>query len=200
MTLQGGVISLPMQGNTSEPHLLIRNNSLSQFWRICISPNEISSKVCFISKLSKHLASPGSNSARSNDVSEAQPSSPNGYELNDSKVSLLLRNSPFGMLQEILSSIDLDSTGIISIVKLDLATSCISFTTSLRDTILFLAQQYGRKIILPLYSFKSTETSITTTLGLFKSEESDLIDNVASLNLFSKGSDECVYDAIQNQV
>jgi hypothetical protein len=200
MTLQGGVKSLPKQGTTSEPHLLIRNNSLSQFWRTCISPNEISSKDCFISKLSKHLASPGSNSARSNDVNEVQPSSPSGYELNDSKVSTLLRNRPLGMLQEILSSIDLDSTGIISIVKLDLATSCISFTTSLRDTIVFLAQQYGRKIVLPSYSFKSTETSITTTLSLFKSEESDLIDNVASLNLFSKGSDECVYDAIQNQV
>ena len=148
--------------NVDGSHNLIRNDALRFFWRTFVSPRESIRKLNFISKLSTHLAAPNN---RRNVENGSYPSPPYGYGLCETEIVLLLRGSPRGMLDDILSSIDLDNTGIVTAIKLDLATSAIPPQMSMRDTLLFLAHQRGKKVVLPPLAFPSIATQLVKVVS-----------------------------------
>ena len=213
--------------NVDGSHNLIRNDALRFFWRTFVSPRESIRKLNFISKLSTHLAAPNN---RRNAVDGSYPFPPYGYGLCETEIVLLLRGSPRGMLDDILSSIDLDNTGIVTAIKLDIATSSIPTQMSLRDTLLFLAHQRGKKVILPPLAFPSIATQLSKVVSTivpptdsdtsYSEEDKDdrfhyrrklndlvsrsqaMADNICQMDLFRFGSVEyhLTHDAVQNQL
>ena len=234
-----------------KPHLLIRNTAFRHFWGTFVSPSDSIRRISFFAKLSMTLTaareelkiphsstsptSPGNdnndgsldsgerNGKKSDKSNDSMPILPYGYGLSEAEIILLLRGAPKGFLDEIMTSLDLDETGIITNIKLDIATSSIPFDTSLRDTLLFLAHQGGRKVALPAHVFDSTEMQIKNVLknlqptiappsysknalGELVQNYSDgkpsasLVDFVPILSIFLLGGNECPDDNTQKNI
>ena len=145
------------------PHLLIRNLALRWFWSVYVSPRDGIRKLGFISKLSSHLAAPASRKTQPQDGGDGvspYPRPPYGYGLSEPEIILLLRGSPRGLLDNILASIDLDGTGIVTAAKLNTATRAVPASMPLRDTLLYLAHQQGKKVVLPPTMRSSSEAGL----------------------------------------
>lgn len=203
------------------PHLIIRNKALSHFWKEFINPHDSIRKIGFISKLTNSLVAPyGSRRKDGKNNSTSLPLQPYGYGLAESEILLLLRGTPRGYVDEIIKAIDVDEAGVITSIKLDVVTSSIPVDTSLRDTLLFLAHQGGRKIVIPRHFFNPTESKIITTLRSLESPErmasrltidgskdpvtaqdhGKLFQSVQVLSLFSIGADEFIEDDTQKKI
>ena len=203
------------------PHLVIRNKALSHFWKDFITPHDSIRKIGFISKLTNSLVAPIGIQHRDvkNDAT-ILPLKPYGYGLAESEILLLLRGAPRGYVEEIVRAIDLDEAGLITSIKLDVVTSSIPTDTSLRDTLLFLAYQGGRKVIIPKHFFDFTEIKIISKLRSLESPErmasrliidggkgpatvedqNTLLESVPALSLFSVGADEFIQDDTQELI
>ena len=203
------------------PHLVIRNRALSHFWKDFITPHDSIRKIGFISKLTNSLVAPlGFQHRDVKDGTTILPLKPFGYGLAESEILLLLRGAPRGYVEEIVRAIDVDEAGIITSIKLDVVTSSIPIDTSLRDTLLFLAYQGGRKVVIPKHFFDLTEIKIISRLRSLESPErmasrliidgskgpataqdqTTLLESVPALSLFLVGADEFIQDDTQKQI
>ena len=194
-----------------QPHLLIRNKALRHFWCELVNPHDSIRRLSFISKLSTTLIAPRAPLVKNTNNTDTQnnpnapsdipsetvgddvlPKLPYGYGIPEVEVLLLLRGSPRGYLEEIMSGIDLDETGVVTCVKLDAATGTIPIDFSLRDTLLFLAYQGGRKIILPRHIFHSTELKIQSVLSLLNNPNNNNNNNPNNNNNNNNNNDASV--------
>jgi hypothetical protein len=154
--------------SSSGPHLLIRNHALRWFWSVYVSPRDSIRKLGFISKLSSHLAAPASRKPQDGSGGGdgvPYPCPPHGYGLPEAEIILLLRGSPRGLLDDILASVDLDGTGIITAAKLDIATRGVPATMPMRETLLYLAHQQGKKVVLPPAARPSADAGLFTAVA-----------------------------------
>lgn len=193
------------------PHTIIRNLAFRHFWSLFVSPHDSIRRINLVSKLTTTLSA---NSGPNSDVNSSDPLSlpvpPLGYGISESEVILLLRGAPRGFLEEIVASIDLDNTGMITASKVDVATRGIPVDMSLRDTLLFLAHQCGSKVVLPPLEFEDTKLMIMSTVQSVqpeaavpnskKSSRPSLIRKVMDMNIYSIAAQEMIKDEIQVQI
>jgi hypothetical protein len=189
------------------PHTIIRNLAFRHFWSLFVSPQDSIRKISLVSKLTITLSA---NSDASSSDPLLLPVPPFGYGLSESEVILLLRGAPRGFLEEVIASIDLDNTGMITATKADVATRGIPVDMSLRDTLLFLAHQCGSKVLLPPPEFDDTKLMMISTIQSVqpeaavpnskKSSRPSLIRKLMDMNIYSIAAQEMIKDEIQVQI
>ena len=193
--------------SSKNPQPLIRNKAFNHFWQRMISPRDSIRRVGLISKLTNILSTQYSGEDSGDDLFPAEP---HGYGLSDQETMLLVRGAPRGFVEEIVAAIDIDDTGVVTAAKIDIATRAVPIDASLRDALLFLANQGGSKVVLPALEFHETELMLSSALKSLKPEVADsdvkissqppLSTMVRELGLYSIAATEMIADDTQVEI
>jgi hypothetical protein len=149
----------PFSDENNFPYKLLKNKSLSHFWKLFFHDKDIIRWSVFESKINNHLSF-----GKDKEVSEnLLPVSPFGYGLKDSELFKIFYFKNKLFMNNIKNSLDLFNTGMISITTIALKTNYLREDLDLKYVLFYLSSELIKNN-LPTYIHSNTYNTMETKL------------------------------------